>query len=92
MNGGKSMRHYDCKNYINLDCEEGICALCKAIVPIDGKGSEACSNFKAADKCGNCKNFSNPDKYGIGTCTGLDKENWSYATMNACTCSGYQAR
>lgn len=86
------MRHYDCKNYINLDCEKGICALCKAIVNIDGEGSEACSNFKPADKCGNCNNFINPDKYGIGTCTGLEKENWAYSTMNAITCSGYKER
>jgi len=92
MNGGKCMRHYDCKNYINLDCEKGICALCKAIVPIDGEGSEACPNFKPADKCGNCINFSNKDKYGVGTCKGLEKENWAYSTMNACTCSGYKAR
>lgn len=92
MNGGKNMRHYDCKNYINLDCEKGICGLCKSIVPIDGENSEACPKFKLADKCGNCKNFSNPDKYGVGTCTGLEKENWAYSTMNACTCSGYKAR
>ena len=51
------MRHYDCKNYINLDCEKGLCALCKAVVPIDGEKSEACPKFKPAEKCGNCKNF-----------------------------------
>jgi hypothetical protein len=27
------MRHYDCKNYINLDCEKGMCALSKGLVP-----------------------------------------------------------
>ncbi|GEA33677.1 MULTISPECIES: 4-hydroxyphenylacetate decarboxylase small subunit [Clostridium] len=86
------MRHYDCKNYINLDCEKGMCALCKAIVPIDGENSNACPKFKPADKCSNCKNFSKPDKYGIGICTGLEKENWTYSSMNACTCSGYEAR
>jgi 4-hydroxyphenylacetate decarboxylase small subunit len=92
MNGDKCMRHYDCKNYINLDCEKGMCALSKAVVPIDGEGSEVCPNFKSADKCANCNNFSNPNKYGIGTCAGLEKENWAYSTMNACTCSGYKAR
>lgn len=86
------MQHYDCKNYINLDCEKGMCARCKAIVPIDGDGSEACSDFSPADKCGNCKNFFQPDKYGIGTCKGLEKENWTYSTMNAVTCTGYEAR
>jgi 4-hydroxyphenylacetate decarboxylase small subunit len=86
------MRHYDCKNYINLDCEKGMCAKCKAIVPIDGKGSEACPAFTPVERCENCKNFSDPDKYGIGKCTGLEKENWAYSTMCACTCTGYKAR
>lgn len=83
------MRHYDCKNYANLDCEKGMCALDKVIVPIDGEGSEACSRFVQAEKCGNCKNFHEPDKYGIGTCKGLEKENWAYATCGAFACSGY---
>lgn len=86
------MKHYDCKNYINLDCEKGMCALCKAIVPIDGENSEACSNFKPANKCSNCKNFCHEDKHGIGKCTGLEKESWAYASMNASTCSGYEVR
>ena len=38
------MRHYDCKNYINLDCEKGLCALTKGMVPIDGEGSERLGN------------------------------------------------
>ena len=38
----EKMRHYDCINYINLDCEKGMCALDKVIVPIDGEGSEGC--------------------------------------------------
>ena len=75
------MRHYDCKNYINLDCEKGLCALIRLMIHIDGEGSRACSNFKPADKCGKCRNFINPDKYGLGTCTGLEKENWAYSTM-----------
>jgi 4-hydroxyphenylacetate decarboxylase small subunit len=85
------MCHYDCKNYINLDCEKGLCALTKLMVPIDGEGSEACASLKLAEKCGNCKKFLSPDKYGLGTCTGLAKENWAYSTCGASTCSGYQA-
>ena len=46
------MRHYDCINYINLDCEKGMCALDKVIVPIDGEGSEGCPRFEEAPKCG----------------------------------------
>jgi len=85
------MRHYDCKNYINLDCEKGMCALNKQVVPIDGEGSAACPAFRQAEKCGNCKHFLKPDKYGIGTCTGLEKEHWAYATCGAFACPGYQA-
>jgi len=33
---------------------------------LDGEGSQACPHFKQAEKCGNCKNFVNPDKYGMG--------------------------
>lgn len=47
------MKHVQCVNYINLDCEKGMCALSKQIVPIDGEGSGACPNFKAAPVCGN---------------------------------------
>ena len=96
------MRHFDCINYINLDCEKGMCALDKVIVPIDklytsyplfiaidGEGSEGCPRFEAAPKCGNCKNFSDPDKYGIGTCSGYEKENWAYATCGAYSCEKY---
>ena len=85
------MTHYQCKNYINLDCEKGMCALSKAFVPIDGEGSQACHQFVQAEKCGNCKHFANPDHYGIGTCNGLAKPNWAYATCGASACSGYAA-
>ena len=85
----EKMRHYDCINYINLDCEKGMCSLDKVIVPIDGEGSEGCPRFEEAPKCGNCKNFSQPDKYGIGTCSGYEKENWAYATCGAYACEKY---
>jgi 4-hydroxyphenylacetate decarboxylase small subunit len=85
------MKHLDCKNYINLDCEKGLCALDKAMVPIDGAGSDACPRFVPAEKCGLCKNFSAPDKHGIGTCSGMPKKAWAYASMSACTCSSYKA-
>ncbi len=83
------MRHYDCKNYINLDCEKGMCAISKLIVPIDGEGSGACPAFVQAEKCGVCKHFKNPDKYGVGTCTGYEKENWVYAGCGAFTCDNF---
>jgi 4-hydroxyphenylacetate decarboxylase small subunit len=84
------MTHFDCKNYIHLDCEKGMCTLTKAYVPVDGEGSQACPKFVQAQKCGNCANFADPDKYGIGTCKGMAKENWAYATCGAFACEGYQ--
>ena len=86
------MKHFDCKNYVHLDCEKGMCALSKTIVPIDGEGNEACPNFVAAEKCGNCAHFVNPDKHGIGTCTGFAKENWAYSTCGAYGCEKYKER
>ena len=84
------MKHNNCVNYINLDCENGMCALSKVIVPIDGEGSDACPKYEAAPACGNCQNFENPDKYGIGTCKGFCKENWAYSTCGAFSCENYK--
>lgn len=86
------MKHTDCKNYINLDCEKGMCAITKSIVPIDGERSEACSNFVMGEKCGFCKNFVNPDKYGVGVCTGFQKENWAYETCGAFGCEHFDLK
>ncbi|MEG0798639.1 MAG: 4-hydroxyphenylacetate decarboxylase small subunit [Acidaminococcaceae bacterium] len=84
------MKHVDCKNYINLDCEKGMCALTKMLLPIDGEGSDACGKFVQAPKCSNCSNFVEPDKYGLGTCKGFAKENWAYGTCGAGTCENYK--
>nr|WP_320132551.1 4-hydroxyphenylacetate decarboxylase small subunit [uncultured Holophaga sp.] len=84
------MRHADCKNYINLDCEKGLCALFKGAVPLDGEGSAACARFTPAEKCSTCAHFAEPDRYGLGVCSGLGKPNWAYASMSACTCTGFQ--
>ena len=83
------MKHCDCKNYVNLDCEKGICNVTKTLVMLDGEGSATCPRFEEAPKCRNCKNFSNPDKYDIGKCTGFEKEAWAYATCSAYTCERY---
>ncbi len=83
------MKHNDCANFLNLDCEKGMCALTKGIVPLDGEGSDACPQFREGFHCANCKNFSEPDKYGIGTCSGFEKENWTYAQNGAFCCEHY---
>ena len=62
------MKHVECINYINLDCEKGMCALSKQIVPIDGNDSDACGHFQAAPVCGNCACFADADKHGISIC------------------------
>ena len=71
------MKHVECINYINLDCEKGMCALSKQIVPIDGSGNCAC--------------FADADKHGIGTCKGFEKENWTYAKCGAFCYEHYKA-
>ena len=62
------MKHCECANFLHLDCEKGMCALSKCMVPIDGEGSDACPRFQQGFMCQFCKHFSDADKYGIGTC------------------------
>ena len=68
------MKHCECANYLSLDCEKGMCALDKTIVPIDGEGSDACPRFKEGFLCKNCAHFTDADKYGIGNCSGFEKK------------------
>ena len=44
-----------------------------------------------APKCGNCACFQSADDHGVGTCTGFEKENWSYANCGAFCCEHYKA-
>lgn len=85
------MKHIDCKNYIYLDCEKGMCALSKAVLPIDGEGSQACPAFVPAPKCGCCAHFQKGDK-GLGTCTAFDKHSWAYASCGASGCDRYEQK
>lgn len=86
------MKHIDCKNYTYLDCEKGMCAISKMMLPIDGKGSEACPRFVMAEKCGCCANFDGCDEHGIGTCAGFEKKNWTYASCGAAGCEHFKMR
>lgn len=88
----EQMKHVNCVNFLNLDCEKGMCALSKAIVPIDGEGSGACQSYQPAPECGNCRHFYDGDKYGMGVCKGYEKENWAYATCGAFSCEKYESR
>ena len=84
------MKHCECANFLHLDCEKGMCALSKCMVPIDGEGSDACPRFQQGFMCQFCKHFSDADKYGIGTCKGYDKENWAYAQCGAFSCVKFE--
>ncbi|WP_061995241.1 4-hydroxyphenylacetate decarboxylase small subunit [Clostridium sp. ATCC 25772] len=79
--------HGECKNFCNVDASKGICRISKKFVSIDEEG---CNKFELTPKCGNCINFKNEDKKGIGLCTGLEKENWSFKTLNAITCKKHE--
>ncbi len=83
------MKHIDCANFLSLDCEKGMCAINKMIVPIDGEGSDACPRFKKGFHCATCANFSNPDSHGIGSCSGFEKVNWTYAQNGAFCCEHF---
>lgn len=69
-----------------------MCAIRKEMVMIDGEGSMACPDFQEAKFCSNCEYFVNPDKYGIGTCLGYEKENWAYASCGAFGCEKYRKK
>lgn len=84
-----SLNHSDCLNFCSIDAAKGICRLTKELINID---SDACPNFKLAPKCCNCKHFENEDEKGMGTCKGLEQENWTFASLNAITCKGHEFR
>ena len=45
------MKHYECKHFLALDCEKGMCAVSRMIVPLDGEGSDACPNLECGKLC-----------------------------------------
>ena len=83
------MKHNDCKYFLNLDVQKGMCARTKQIVFLDGEGSEACPAFEKAKLCKFCKNYTNPDEYGIATCTGFEVEDWCYGECGAAACEHF---
>lgn len=81
-------KHNECENFAPVDVVKGICRLSNNIVPIN---SEVCAKFEAIPKCKDCTFFKNPDKDGIGLCTGLTKEYWTAGNYNAGLCEGYKS-
>lgn len=80
-------KHSDCLNFCNIDAAKGICRLTHEFINID---SDTCDNLKMAPKCHNCQHFCRPDSKGVGQCTGLAKEDWTFADLNAITCEGHE--
>ena len=56
------MKHSDCANFLSLDCEKGMCALSKMIVPLDGEGSDACPKFKQGFHCAKLQRLDRADR------------------------------
>lgn len=81
------LKHNDCLNFSTIDATKGICRITKQLINID---SETCSNLALMPKCKNCINFEKPDEKGIGTCIGLEKEDWTFESLNAITCKGHK--
>jgi 4-hydroxyphenylacetate decarboxylase small subunit len=79
-------RHTDCRNYIPVDVQLGICNRLKTQVPAS---MEACPQMELLPKCANCKNFSNVNDRNIGDCNGFKEPYWSYADLRAIKCDGY---
>ena len=80
-------KHSECENFVPVDVVKGICRLTNEMVLID---SQVCSRFEAIPKCRSCTFFKNPDKDGIGSCTGLQKDYWTAGNYNAGLCEGYK--
>lgn len=79
-------KHSDCENFAPVDVAKGICRLTNKPVLID---SQVCVKYEAVPQCSGCAQFKNPDKGGIGICTGLQKEYWTAGHYNAGLCEGY---
>lgn len=81
------MKHNDCLNFSNIDAAKGICRLTKQLIIID---SDVCENLKLAPKCKNCKSFEKTNEDGTGICRGLTKEDWTFESLSAVTCKGFE--
>jgi 4-hydroxyphenylacetate decarboxylase small subunit len=81
------LNHNDCLNFCSIDAAKGICRLSKQTINID---SDICNSLVLAPKCNNCIHFDKPDDKGIGTCKGLEKEDWTFGGLCAVTCKAHE--
>jgi len=90
MKGCKTMgksKHNDCLNCSPIDAAKGICRITNEMVNID---SEVCNRFELVPKCKNCQYFKERKEDNLGTCTGLEKEDWTFGDLNSITCKGHK--
>lgn len=85
----EKLNHSDCLNFTTIDAAKGICRVLNKIVFID---TDTCNEYAELPKCKNCKCFTNPNDDNVGTCTGLNKEAWTYGELTSVTCEGYKAK
>jgi 4-hydroxyphenylacetate decarboxylase small subunit len=79
-------KHQDCRNYIPIDVEKGICNALQTEVPASMDG---CPNYIMMPKCKNCGNFQSVQEDGLGECAGFNKSYWAYADLRSTQCEGY---
>lgn len=75
-------------NFSPIDAVKGICRLSGSLIPADDSG---CERSVPLPRCGTCKFLINCSEDGVGTCTGLKKEDWTYSALCAVTCEGYES-
>ena len=85
----KNFKHNDCSNFAPIDVAKGICRITNKTVFTD---TPVCPTFSELAKCKNCTHFVDSKKENMGVCTGLEKENWTYANLVAKTCEGYDKK
>lgn len=85
----EKLNHSDCLNFTTIDAAKGICRVLNKVVFID---TDICSSYEKLPKCKNCSFFNNPNADNVGTCTGLNKEAWTYGELIGITCEGYKSK
>lgn len=86
MSKQETLKHSDCMNFTNIDAAKGICRFHGEKVFID---TPVCKAYETAPKCKNCNCFTATEQPGMGNCSGLTRDSWTYEELSAVTCEGY---
>jgi 4-hydroxyphenylacetate decarboxylase small subunit len=82
-------KNYESIYYLALDCEKGMDARTHEIIMYDGEELGG-DDFVPGYLCKFCKNYTNPDEYGIATCVGFEVEDWTYGDCGAAACEHFE--